>query len=74
MLENVVGQAQLVKSSALAGLFELFADKVECVVLNACYSEVQAVAIAHYIPYVVGMNQAVGDRAARTCHQLGRLE
>lgn len=66
VLENVVGQAQLVKSSALAGLFELFSDKVECVVLNACYSEVQAVAIAHHIPYVVGMNQAVGDRAART--------
>lgn len=65
VLENVVGQAQLVKSSALAGLFELFADEVECVVLNACYSDVQAVAIAHHIPFVVGMNQAVGDRAAR---------
>jgi hypothetical protein len=65
VLENAMGQAQLVKSSALAGLFELFADQVECVVLNACYSEVQAIAIAHYIPYVVGMNQAVGDRAAR---------
>jgi hypothetical protein len=65
VLENVVGQAQLVKSEALAGLFELFADRVECVVLNACYSEVQANAIAHHIPYVVGMNQAVGDRAAR---------
>jgi hypothetical protein len=63
--ENVTGQAQLVKSGALAGLFKLFADKVECVVLNACYSEVQAVAIAHHIPYVIGMNQAVGDRAAR---------
>lgn len=65
VLESAVGQAQFVKSAALAGLFELFADEVECVVLNACYSEVQAVAIAHHIPYVVGMNQAVGDRAAR---------
>lgn len=65
VLETVSGQAQLVKSSALAGLFELFVDKVECVVLNACYSEVQAMAIAHHIPYVIGMNQAVGDRAAR---------
>ncbi|MBD2028168.1 AAA-like domain-containing protein [Leptolyngbya sp. FACHB-711] len=66
VLEDEVGQAQFVKSTALAGLFELFADKgVECVVLNACYSEVQAVAIAHHIPYVVGMSQAVGDRAAR---------
>jgi hypothetical protein len=64
ILENAVGEAQCVKSEALAGLFELFADKVECVVLNACYSEVQAVAVAQHIPYVVGMNQAVGDRAA----------
>ncbi len=65
VLENVTGQAQLVQSRALAGLFKLFADRVECVVLNACYSEVQAIAIAHCIPYVIGMNQAIGDRAAR---------
>jgi AAA-like domain/CHAT domain len=65
VLENAVGQAQFVKSGALAGLFELFADKVECVVLNACYSEIQALAIAHHIPYVMGMSQSVGDRAAR---------
>ena len=65
ILENAAGQAQFVKSAALAGLFELFADKLECVVLNACYSEVQAMAIAHHIPYVVGMSQAVGDRSAR---------
>jgi hypothetical protein len=64
ILENTVGEAHCVKSEALAGLFELFADKVECVVLNACYSEVQAIAVAQHIPYVVGMNQAVGDRAA----------
>ncbi|MDZ8078252.1 MAG: AAA-like domain-containing protein [Nostoc sp. DcaGUA01] len=65
VLENLTGQAQLVSSKALAGLFELFAEKLECVVLNACYSEVQAIAIAHNIPYVIGMNQAVGDWAAR---------
>ena len=32
--------------------------------LNACYSEVQARAIAQHIPYVVGMTKAIGDRAA----------
>jgi hypothetical protein len=64
VLENVTGQAQLVQSRALAGLFKLFADTVECVVLNACYSEVQAIAIAQCIPYVIGMNQSIGDRAA----------
>ncbi len=34
-------------------LFELFADKIECVVLNACYSEPQAKAIAQQIDYVI---------------------
>jgi formylglycine-generating enzyme required for sulfatase activity len=55
---------QLVDAEALAGLFELFANKVECVLLNACYSEVQAKAIAQHINYVIGMNQAIGDKAA----------
>lgn len=64
-LENETGQIKLVNAKALAGLFELFMDRVECVVLNACYSEVQAQAIAHHIPYVIGMKQAVGDNAAR---------
>jgi CHAT domain-containing protein len=64
ILENEVGKAVAVSTEALAGLFELFADRVECVVLNACYSEVQAAAIAKHIPYVIGMNKAIGDRAA----------
>ena len=64
-LEDDVGQAKLVSTQALSGLFALFTDQVECVLLNACYSEVQAEAIAQHIPYVIGMNQAVGDRAAR---------
>jgi len=42
----------------------LFSDKVECVVLNACYSEVQAKAISEYIPFVIGMKKAIGDSAA----------
>lgn len=63
--EDETGQAKLVSTQAIAGLFELFADQVECVLLNACYSEVQAEAIAQHIPYVIGMNQAIGDTAAR---------
>jgi cell division protein FtsB len=34
------------------------------VVLNACYSETQAKVIAEHIPFVIGMNQAIGDKAA----------
>lgn len=64
VFEDETGQVKLVGTEALAGLFELFADRIECVVLNACYSEVQARAIARHIPYVVGMNKAIGDKAA----------
>ncbi len=62
--ENATGQMQLVGATALADLFKLFKAQVECVLLNACYSERQAAAIAKHIPYVVGMQQAIGDRAA----------
>lgn len=64
-LEDENGQVQLVHAQALAALFEVFRTFVECVVLNACYSEVQASAIARHIPYVIGMRQAVGDKAAQ---------
>jgi len=64
VFEDELGQARLVNGEALAELFRLFKDSVECVVLNGCYSEIQAKAIAHHIDYVVGMTQAVGDRAA----------
>ncbi len=64
VLEDVTGQPQLVRTEALSALFELFSDCVECVVLNACYSEQQARAIAQHVPCVIGMNQAIGDRAA----------
>lgn len=62
--EDVTGQLKLVDSEALASLFKLFAERVECVVLNACYSRFQAEAIAQHIDYVIGMSQAIGDSAA----------
>jgi hypothetical protein len=62
-LENNSGQMQLVKTETLAGLFELF-DSIECVLLNACYSEAQGEAIYQHVDYVIGMNRAIGDRAA----------
>ena len=63
-LEDDNGNLKLVDTEALAKLFELFSTTIECIVLNACYSEVQAQAIAKHIPYVIGMNQAIGDKAA----------
>lgn len=62
--ENEVGKAKPVEPDALAAMFELFAPQVNCVVLNACYSEIQAEAIAEHIPFAIGMNDAIGDKAA----------
>lgn len=63
-LEDEVGNVKFVAPEALAGLFELFADQVECVLLNACYSEEQADAIVQHVPYVIGMSDAIDDNAA----------
>jgi AAA-like domain/CHAT domain len=64
VFEDESGQIKLVDAEALSGLFQLFADQVECVVLNACFSKYQALGISQYINYVVGMSQEIGDRAA----------
>jgi hypothetical protein len=64
VVENDQGEASEVPTDALARLFELCTGHIECVVLNACYSDTQADAIANHIPYVVGMKAAVSDDAA----------
>ncbi|MEL6128429.1 MAG: AAA-like domain-containing protein [Cyanobacteria bacterium J06627_3] len=63
LLENDVGNAKPVSGDALSLLFSLF-PSVECVLFNACYSQVQADAIAKHIDHVIGMSEAMGDRAA----------
>lgn len=62
--ENHTGQTQLIKPEALTVLFEHFSNQVNCVLLNACFSEAQAKSIVKHIPYVIGMNKAIGDKAA----------
>jgi hypothetical protein len=63
-LEDSVGREKLVSSEALSGLFQLFSDQVECIILNACYSKEQASVIRKHIDYVIGMNTSIKDRAA----------
>ncbi|MBN3961696.1 MAG: CHAT domain-containing protein [Nostoc sp. NMS8] len=64
VIEDEAGKSKLVSTTALANLFELCTEHVECVLLNACYSEVQAEAIVQHIDYVIGMGDAIGDTAA----------
>jgi CHAT domain-containing protein len=64
VFEDNNGLSKPIPSAALANLFKLFSDKIECVVLNSCHSDPQAKAISEHIPYVIGMKAQVGDRAA----------
>ena len=63
-VEDHSGQIHALQPEVVAALFEQFADQVECVILNACYSVDQANSIAEHIHYVIGMNRAIGDKAA----------
>ena len=64
VFEDEVGNSKVVDGAALAGLFALFADQIQCVVLNGCYSQVQAQAIAQHIEYVIGVRDQISNEAA----------
>ncbi|MCU0569393.1 MAG: CHAT domain-containing protein [Oculatellaceae cyanobacterium Prado106] len=64
IVENATRNSQFVPTDAWIKLFQFFQPKIECVLLNACYSDIQAEAISQSVPYVVGVSHAVGDRAA----------
>jgi hypothetical protein len=66
VLEDERGYPQLVSAKALAGFFKLFAEmhNLRCVFFNACYSEIQAEAIAQHVDYVIGMKKNIEDKTA----------
>lgn len=64
MVESEEGLAVPISSKALSGLFELCSHHVECVILNACYSALQADTIIKHINYVIGMPGKIDDQAA----------
>lgn len=64
IFEDDHGNAHPVQPDALSRLFAILADNVRCVVLNACYSEPQAEAIAAHIDCVIGMPGEIGDTAS----------
>lgn len=64
ILVDSYGSSRPVPTRALSNLFAVLKDNIRCVVLNACYSEKQAQAIAEHIDCVVGMSKAVEDKSA----------
>ncbi|MFL9449558.1 CHAT domain-containing protein [Tolypothrix bouteillei VB521301_2] len=62
LLEDDWGQPTVLNTDAL---IEAFSTKgVECVVLNACFSQAQADAISQCVNYAIGINREIGDKVA----------
>ncbi len=64
IVENDDGTCYCLEIDALSDFFKLFSDFVECVLLNACYTEKQAEAISENISYVIGMSKGIADKDA----------
>ena len=58
------GIEQSLSNDELADIFQSYGEGIECVLLNACYTEVQADVIAEYIPYVIGTSREILDEVA----------
>jgi HEAT repeat protein len=58
------GNSKAINGESLAALFESTQKNVQVVVLNACYSQPQAQAVAAVVPCVIGLKDTIGDRAA----------
>jgi tetratricopeptide (TPR) repeat protein len=57
-------EIKFVPAQPLANLLQLCDEHLECVVLNACYSDVQGDAISVNIPFTIGMRDLVEDHVA----------
>lgn len=62
--EDEQGKAKAIPPEALASLFRLATDHVKCVIVNTCYAEKQAKAIAEYVPVVIGTKKEMSDESA----------
>lgn len=64
LFEDESGESLPVPAPILSNIFQEFASHIQCVILNACYTDKQARAIGRSIKYVIGTNQAIEDKAA----------
>jgi DNA-binding transcriptional ArsR family regulator len=58
------GDPKSISIEAIRALFTTLKDNIRLVVLNACYSKIQAQVIREVIDCIIGMNTAIGDKAA----------
>lgn len=64
VFEDLSGRGVTADSKAIAEIFRLASENTRLIVLNACYSEEQARALAVHVDAVIGMRSAICDESA----------
>jgi hypothetical protein len=64
VFQNESGYHEEAKPDALGNLFRIFKGKIRCVVLNACYSEIQARRIQKYVDCIICVSNNIRDDVA----------
>jgi hypothetical protein len=59
------GQSKFVSKAAIVELMKTMSDNIRVVVFNTCFSSGQAEAVTKHIDVAIGMNDSLGDEAAR---------
>lgn len=65
VLQNADGITKRVTKAAIAATLSTGGDNVRVVLFNSCFSSGQAEAVTEYIDVAIGMNDTIGDEAAR---------
>lgn len=62
--ENESQQVQVVPKDALSETLSAYTPPIECVILNACYSDVHAESLSMGVPYTIVMSGPISDEGA----------
>ncbi len=62
--ENELGEVQIIPKDALSETLSDYSPPIECVILNACYSNIHNQKLSVGVPYTISMNGAISDKGA----------
>ncbi len=65
LLQNADGSSKPVTKTAIAATLRTTGENVQVVVFNSCFSSSQAETVTEHIDIAIGMNESIGDDAAR---------
>lgn len=65
ILQDATGAAKPVSKAAITYMLSTASGEVQLVFFNTCFSSNQAEAVVQHVPAAIGMNDSIGDEAAR---------